>query len=481
MKLSNILYTGLALAQFSITSIHAQDLRTIGEYNGVKVGDSFTVEISQNETNILRVDAESAILSQIKTEVKDSVLFIYTEGKIKTDKPIAINIGVKSLNFLDVSGAANVKTINQLKCNSIAITSSGAGDVEVNTKANSIIIMLSGAGNIHLKGITQILDVKASGAGELIATDLEATKVIAKVSGAGNVKVYATQSINADVSGVGSVIYKGNPIEREVSITGRGSVRESKSGIGNETASDTTRFKLGKKKYMIIDEDNSANKAKNYFKIDSLRNYKQKFKHWKGFELGVNGFLDYKNSLDVSKIDEFLELDYSNSYQFGLNILEKDFHLYKNFINLVFGIGFDFNHYAFKNNISLNPDTSYLSATTDAVNYKKNKLNVSYIKAPLLLEINTSKNPKNNFHIAGGVEIAYRIHSVTKQKFKIEDKRYKTEERDDYNLAAFRYSAIARVGYNNVSIFVTYGLNTLFVKAKGPQVYPFTCGIGYSF
>ena len=45
--------------------------------------------------------------------------------------------------------------------------------------------------------------------------------------------------------------------------------------------------------------------------------------------------------------------------------------------------------------------------------YKKNKLNVSYIKAPLLIDINMSKNANKNFHIAAGVEFAYRIHSVT--------------------------------------------------------------------
>ena len=40
--------------------------------------------------------------------------------------------------------------------------------------------------------------------------------------------------------------------ENASGISGAGSIRESKSGTGDETASDTTKFKLGKKKYMII-------------------------------------------------------------------------------------------------------------------------------------------------------------------------------------------------------------------------------------
>jgi hypothetical protein len=191
--------------------------------------------------------------------------------------------------------------------------------------------------------------------------------------------------------------------------------------------------------------------------------------------------LDYNNSLSVAPGANFLELNYAKSYQFGINLFEKDFHLYKNYINLVTGIGFDFNHYAFSNNTSLRTDSaSYLRGVTDSVKYKKNMLNVSYLKVPIMLEINTSKNPHNNFHIAGGVEFAYRIHSVTKQAYSEDDHHYKIKQRDGFNLEPFKYSAVVRIGYDRVSVFADYGLNRLFQKDKGPQEYPFTVGINIS-
>ena len=160
---------------------------------------------------------------------------------------------------------------------------------------------------------------------------------------------------------------------------------------------------------------------------------------------------------------------------------EKDFHIYKNYLNVVTGLGFDFNHYAFKNNTSLYTDTTgYLWGVSDSMKYKKNVLNVSYLKVPLMLEFNMSKNAHNNFHIAAGVEVAYRIHSVTKQKFDVDDHHYKVKQRDDFNIEPFRYSAVVRIGYNNVSVFADYGLNRLFQKDKGPQEYPFTVGVTIS-
>lgn len=471
------LITGL-----SFLTATAQQTRPVGDFTGIKAGDAFDINITQSEANSVKVEAPESVQAQIKTEVKDGILIISTEGNIKGDDDITIAISVKSLASIEVSGASDVKSENQLICDKINIITNGAGDIHLNLKANEIKTDISGAGDVTLKGNTQTLDATVSGAGNLKASNLEATKITAKVSGAGDAKVNAIQSLTADVSGAGSVIYKGNPIDRNVNISGAGSVRESKDGTGSETASDTTKIKLGGKKYMIIgDDEEDDDDNEKISKKDSTSNWNEKFKHWNGIEFGVNGLMDYKNSIDLGASASFLELDYAKSSQFGLNLYEKDFHIVKNYMNIVTGFGFDFNTYAFQNNITLNGDTTYLSATIDStIDYKKNILNVTYLKVPLMLEFNTSKNPRKNLHIGVGAEIAYRIHSVTKQKYEADDKRIKIKQKDDFNLEPFRYSAVARIGFNDVTVFANYGLNRLFKKDKGPQVYPFTVGVTFA-
>lgn len=477
-KKNKIFFLAIA-ASFSHFSMWAQQTRNVGDFSGIKSGDSFLINVTQGAVNTLKINATEAVLAQVKTEVKDGILIISTEGNLKGNDEISVVISIKSLSSVDVSGTAEVKSENQLICDKLIISTNGAGDIQLDLKANEIKTEISGAGDVSLKGTTATLDATVSGAGDLKASNLDATKIIVKVSGAGDAKVNAIQSLNADVSGAGSIIYKGNPIDRTVNISGAGSVRESKTGNGDETNSDTTKFKLGNKKYMIIGEDDEKFDYKKRFdKKDSIKKHKKNFKHWNGIEIGVNGMIDYKNNINLPPGANFLELDYSKSLQFGLNLFEKNFHVYKNYVNIVTGLGFDFNHYAFQNNITLNGDTTYLSAITDStIDYKKNKLNITYIKIPLMLEFNTSKNPNKNLHIAVGAEFAYRIHAVTKQKYEANDKHYKIRQRDDFNLEPFRYSAVARIGYNKVTIFANYGLNRLFKKDKGPQVYPFTIGV----
>ncbi len=191
---------------------------------------------------------------------------------------------------------------------------------------------------------------------------------------------------------------------------------------------------------------------------------------------------------DSLQMNNFLDLNYSKSLYFSLNLFEKNIRLYKNYVNLVTGLGFEWNSYNFKKNIILDPNADYISASNtilapSSATFSKNKLKVAYIKAPVLLEINTnSENPNKSFHISGGVEFAYKIGSKTKQVYEINGYEFNVKQHSDYHLADFKYSSTVRVGYGDYfTVFANYGLSQLFEKDKGPEVYPLTAGISLNF
>ncbi len=222
--------------------------------------------------------------------------------------------------------------------------------------------------------------------------------------------------------------------------------------------------------------------------------HKKEFAHWAGIDLGsamlttVDNKLRLSDAEDTLQINDFLELNYTKSVYFSLNLLETNIPLYKNYVNFVTGLGFEWNSYNFKENITLDPDADYIGANNtitapSTVTFSKNKLKVAYIKAPLLLEINTnSENPRKSFHIAGGVEVGYKIGSKTKQVYETGGYEYTVKQRGEYHLADLKYSSTVRIGYGDyVTVFANYGLSQLFEKDKGPDVYPFTAGISFNF
>ena len=271
------------------------------------------------------------------------------------------------------------------------------------------------------------------------------------------------------------------------------SIISSLVGSAQTKENDTTKIKWNTSTRIWIFHEKPITKA------DTVKNEKPKFSkkefvHWKGLDIGVSMLTTIDNKiklsdeLDTTNMNYFLNLNYSKSLFFSLNAIEKNFRLYKNYVNLVTGLGIEWNSYNFKKNITLDAKATYISASnitivSDSIKYFKNKLNITYLKLPLLIELNTnSENPKKSFHVSGGFEFAYKIGSSTKQKYEVNGYDLKSKRRADYNLADFKYSSIVRVGYGNYfTLFANYGLSELFESNKGPLVFPLTAGISIGF
>ncbi|MEO5642118.1 MAG: outer membrane beta-barrel protein [Bacteroidia bacterium] len=207
-------------------------------------------------------------------------------------------------------------------------------------------------------------------------------------------------------------------------------------------------------------------------------NTNDEFHFWEGLDIGVNGYLNTKNGLATPEAFPFLELDYARSRSFSWNVAQHNFHIYKNYINLVTGAGFEWNSYSFKQNITLATDVNTLAATTDSIDFIKNKLKSTWVKAPLMLEFNTNKNEDKSFHIAVGAEVGYNIfRNRQKQEYMFKGDEQKRKTKDDFNINPFRYSLVARVGFGKYTLFANYGLSELFKANQGPKVYPFSMGI----
>lgn len=203
--------------------------------------------------------------------------------------------------------------------------------------------------------------------------------------------------------------------------------------------------------------------------------------HWAGVRVGVNGYL-HNNSLPIPASHEFLELDYARSVSVDLNLIEKDFKLYKQHVELVTGLGLRFANYTFKSKYATLDNTDPLGATIDStVALDKNKLRATYLTAPLMLGFSTSKKESRALRFAAGAQVSWRMGSKLKQQYNIGSETYKPKVRSDYDLNPFLFHAVAAVGYGPVNVFASYGLNTLFEEDKTLALTPFDVGLQLMF
>lgn len=256
--------------------------------------------------------------------------------------------------------------------------------------------------------------------------------------------------------------------------------------FAQDKENDTLKIKWKDSRIWIFDAEKSTKDTS-----DKKEEKKKDFTHWGGIDLGVSMLTTVDNKLKLpegQEMNNFLELNYGKSLYFSLNLFEKNIRLYKNYVNIVTGLGCEWNSYNFKKNITLDPKADYISTSNtmvapDSIKFSKNKLKVAYAKIPLLLELNTnSENPDKSFHIAGGIEFAYKLGSKTKQVYEMNGYEFTVKQRAEYHLADIKYCSTVRVGYGDyITLFANYGLSQLFQKDKGPEVFPFTAGISINF
>jgi hypothetical protein len=380
-------------------------------------------------------------------------------------------ITMPELRQIDINGAGKLEGGSEFRTGEVEFKVSGAGKMEMNIQATKLKAVISGAGKIELQGNADEAQLEITGAGKIDAEQLKVNRCVANISGSGKCLINVTDELVSNISGSGSVYYVTKPQKLTNNITGPGKVGDA--GVSEK---DTTKIQWGKKKILIIDGE--GRNVRVGFKDSTINIEDDKVKgHWAGFELGSNMLMYDGFSTDAPAGYDFLDLKTEKSISVNFNLVDYEINLYRKNIMLITGLGFSYNNFRFKSDKYLAEDSETLTAINDSTSYKKNKLVISYLNVPLLLEFNTSENPKKTFHISTGVIGGLRIGSHLKLVKESGSANVKSKSYDDFNINPFRCDATVRLGYRNFTVFANYGLLSLFKDDKGPEAMPFTVGL----
>lgn len=203
------------------------ETRNVGTFTGVKATEGIDVYLKKGDKESVRVEVTGTDPSNIITEIAGSYLKIHMKDGRYRSVDAKVYVTYVQLDKLSASSAGSIYSEGPLKANSMEISASSAGSIEVSIDAGSAEVSASSAGDVELKGNAKSISVDASSAGEIDAYDLEAERVEAEASTGGSVKVNVTQNLNAHASSGGSIRYRGNPDKSITNSSSGGSVKKS--------------------------------------------------------------------------------------------------------------------------------------------------------------------------------------------------------------------------------------------------------------
>jgi len=225
MKFINRILT-IAFVAFTITA-SAQDKveRSLESFDRLRVSEGIKVELIRGQSEKAIVEVRGIDLDDVVTEVRGGTLSIYLERDRYRNIDVSVEVYYRSLNSIIASSAADIRADQPITGNSLYVSASSAGSVDIEVDVKDLEVDASSAGSINASGSCITFDVSASSAGTINAFDLKSEDVTARAGSAGSIKTYATKKIDARASSGGSIRYRGEPQKEYTNSSSGGSVR----------------------------------------------------------------------------------------------------------------------------------------------------------------------------------------------------------------------------------------------------------------
>lgn len=256
----------IAAAAFAQT----KETRKVAAFTGINMHIPGKVYLTQGSPEKVELEGEKDILAKIETNVSGGTLKIEQASQWHNmhwgDHEIIAYITVENIHDINLSGSGELIGQTKITSNDLDLKVSGSGSIQVDVNVtHSLAVNLSGSGKLDLKGNCKTFgshvsgsgkikldasisdeaefeisgsgrieasgaahSVKASisGSGKVLGANLETTSCEINLSGSGDVEINVKDSLDARISGSGTVSYKGNPSHVNSNASGSGKLRK---------------------------------------------------------------------------------------------------------------------------------------------------------------------------------------------------------------------------------------------------------------
>jgi len=226
----NLILLFIVLASYNIVNAQVKKTIKIKNFTEFKLEGSSTVYLIPSDTNALVLEIKKdEVINYLDIDNEHNKLVINTTDKNKnlsnTFSKLIIYVYYKELKIITLEGKGKIITKDTLRTDIFEANLSGQGSFNLTIDCNYFKADMSGTGTFRVCGKAKEAKVEVSGVGGYKAYNLITRTTNIDVEGVGKSEVYASELLDAELSGVGSIRYKGNPKTKDFKVDGIGSIK----------------------------------------------------------------------------------------------------------------------------------------------------------------------------------------------------------------------------------------------------------------
>lgn len=211
------------------SGIIVQEPRSVTGATGVVLSGVASLTIEQGAPEELILQTDDNLMAFILTDVQNGILEISKDPTVSLQPSRLQGTGIEadltliSLDSIMLSGVGGI-TVPDLTTTELEVTQSNIGGIDIsNLDAQTLDVLKSGIGNISIDGQVDDQVITLLGfLGDYDAENLSSETVDVEIAGGGSATVRVSTTLNAHITGSGSVFYHGSPV---VTRTGTGTGR----------------------------------------------------------------------------------------------------------------------------------------------------------------------------------------------------------------------------------------------------------------
>ena len=199
--------------------------RTIeAPFTKIDASTGVEVIVEQGATTEVEVEVDDNLMEHIVTKVENGTLIVKIDGNINTMESAIVRVSTKTIEGLESSSGATVRSKNTLKGTYLALKSSSGSTINTDLEYEKVSSESTSGSEIKLSGKALTLDTKSSSGSEIDAKDLAANEITAQSTSGSNTTVNPIVLLNAKASSGSSIDYVKEPKKVIKEETSGGSV-----------------------------------------------------------------------------------------------------------------------------------------------------------------------------------------------------------------------------------------------------------------
>ncbi len=203
----------------------ATEDRKVGAFTKLNFSGAYKVVLKQGPASV-KVTADDNLLKVVQTDVSGDELKISTKGEVCGKTAMTVYISNPDFQGVKSSGALDLTSEGKLNLKDFEMEFAGASKVTLDLNAANMKTLTSGTADINLTGQATENMVTMSGAGNLNAVDFVVANYRVETSGLSKCKINVLTELTVNVTGAGSLEYKGNPTKINNQHSGLTSIKK---------------------------------------------------------------------------------------------------------------------------------------------------------------------------------------------------------------------------------------------------------------